>query len=174
MKDIGTDAREKLEKQLGYKIFLSLWVKVKPDWQKKIEEHYLSRAFTNSEVLRLGERTDLLGTQDLVADYIVGPDGIPVMNGGYYTFSVNFELVFNMDIETDVVDEDGNVISHSAEIHYGDICHPYRTDNSTYVDVKMSDGRIARFKFGTNPSGWGYMLNDISQDDIFQSIMYAG
>ncbi len=38
LKDIGTDAREKLEKQLGYKIFLSLWVKVKPDWQKKIEE----------------------------------------------------------------------------------------------------------------------------------------
>ncbi|MDO4218463.1 MAG: GTPase Era [Synergistaceae bacterium] len=38
LKEIGTDAREKLEKQLGYKIFLSLWVKVKPDWQKKVEE----------------------------------------------------------------------------------------------------------------------------------------
>ncbi|MCQ2517844.1 MAG: hypothetical protein MJ119_03700 [Lachnospiraceae bacterium] len=138
------------------------------------EEHFLWRAFSNGEVMQLGERTDLLGTQDLIAEYTVGPDGIPVMNGGYYTFSVNFELVFNMDIEADVVDEDGNVISHSAEIHYGDICHPYRTDNSTYVDVKMSDGRIVRFKFGTNPSGWGYMLNDISQDDIFQSIMYAG
>lgn len=38
LKNIGTSAREKLEKQLGYKIFLSLWVKVKPDWQKKVEE----------------------------------------------------------------------------------------------------------------------------------------
>ena len=38
LKEIGTDARQKLERQLGYKIFLSLWVKVKPSWQKKIEE----------------------------------------------------------------------------------------------------------------------------------------
>lgn len=138
------------------------------------EEHFLWRAFSNGEVMQLGERTDLLGTQDLIAEYTVGPDGIPVMQGGYYTFSIGFELIFNMDIETDVVDEDGNVISHAAGIHYGDSCYPYRTDNSTYVDVKLSDGRIARFKFGTNPSGWGYTLNDLSQDDIFQSINYAG
>ena len=138
------------------------------------EEHFLWRAFSNGEVMQLGERTDLLGTQDLIADYTVGPDGIPVMQGGYYTFSIGSELIFNMDIETDVVDEDGNVISHAAGIHYGDSCYPYRTDNSTYVDVKLSDGRIARFKFGTNPSGWGYTLNDLSQDDIFQSINYAG
>lgn len=35
LKEIGTEARADIEKLLGEKIFLNLWVKVKDDWRKK-------------------------------------------------------------------------------------------------------------------------------------------
>ncbi|HEX9062485.1 MAG TPA: KH domain-containing protein, partial [Clostridia bacterium] len=33
LKKIGSLAREEMEKILGTKVFLELWVKVKPDWR---------------------------------------------------------------------------------------------------------------------------------------------
>ena len=38
LRRIGSDAREELEKRMGQKVFLELWVKVKPDWRKSPEE----------------------------------------------------------------------------------------------------------------------------------------
>ncbi|MBQ9882589.1 MAG: GTPase Era [Synergistes sp.] len=38
LRRIGSDAREELEKRMGQKVFLQLWVKVKPDWRKSPEE----------------------------------------------------------------------------------------------------------------------------------------
>jgi len=38
IKTIGTLARKELEKNLGYPVFLELWVKVKPGWRKSPDE----------------------------------------------------------------------------------------------------------------------------------------
>ena len=38
LKRIGSEAREDLEQKFGYKVFLQLWVKVKPGWRKSPEE----------------------------------------------------------------------------------------------------------------------------------------
>lgn len=38
LKLIGSEARKELEEKFGYKIFLQLWVKVKPGWRKSLEE----------------------------------------------------------------------------------------------------------------------------------------
>lgn len=38
LRRIGSDAREELERRMGQKLFLQLWVKVKPDWRKSPEE----------------------------------------------------------------------------------------------------------------------------------------
>ena len=38
LKAIGTEARLELEKKFGYPVFLELWVKVKPNWRKSLEE----------------------------------------------------------------------------------------------------------------------------------------
>ena len=38
LKQIGSEARRELEERLGYKLFLQLWVKVKPGWRKSPEE----------------------------------------------------------------------------------------------------------------------------------------
>lgn len=38
LKTIGTEARLELEKKFGYPVFLELWVKVKPNWRKSLEE----------------------------------------------------------------------------------------------------------------------------------------
>lgn len=38
LKQIGSEARQELEEKFGYKIFLQLWVKVKPGWRKSPEE----------------------------------------------------------------------------------------------------------------------------------------
>ena len=35
LKKIGTNAREDLEKILGIKVFLDLWVKVKENWREQ-------------------------------------------------------------------------------------------------------------------------------------------
>lgn len=35
LKEVGTEARKDIEKLLGIKIYLNLWVKVKDDWRKK-------------------------------------------------------------------------------------------------------------------------------------------
>ncbi|MDO4988379.1 MAG: GTPase Era [Synergistes sp.] len=38
LKKIGSEARADLEEKFGYKVFLQLWVKVKPGWRKSPEE----------------------------------------------------------------------------------------------------------------------------------------
>lgn len=38
LKQIGSEARKELEEKFGYKVFLQLWVKVKPGWRKSPEE----------------------------------------------------------------------------------------------------------------------------------------
>lgn len=38
LKQIGSEARRELEERLGYKLFLQLWVKIKPGWRKSPEE----------------------------------------------------------------------------------------------------------------------------------------
>ncbi|MDO5115812.1 MAG: GTPase Era [Synergistaceae bacterium] len=38
LKRIGSEARKELEEKFGYKVFLQLWVKVKPGWRKSQEE----------------------------------------------------------------------------------------------------------------------------------------
>ena len=38
LKQIGIEARKELEEKFGYKVFLQLWVKVKPGWRKSPEE----------------------------------------------------------------------------------------------------------------------------------------
>jgi GTP-binding protein Era len=35
LKDVGTGAREQIERLLGVKVYLDLWVKVKKDWRNK-------------------------------------------------------------------------------------------------------------------------------------------
>lgn len=38
LKQIGSEARAELEEKFGYKVFLQLWVKVRPGWRKSPEE----------------------------------------------------------------------------------------------------------------------------------------
>ena len=38
LKQIGSEARAELEEMFGYKVFLQLWVKVRPGWRKSPEE----------------------------------------------------------------------------------------------------------------------------------------
>ena len=46
LKKIGTYAREDLEKMLGTKVNLKIWVKVKEDWQNN---DYILKKFKNQD-----------------------------------------------------------------------------------------------------------------------------
>ena len=72
-----------------------------------------------------------------------------------------------VDLEVEILGEDEpEIIKAGEEFEF------YRTDNETYVDMKLSDGRICRLK--VDCSRWPYKVNGIDSEECFDGMMYAG
>ena len=60
----------------------------------------------------------------------------------------------------------------TEEVPAGTEFHFLRTDNESYVDMKMDDGRDCRVHVEFD--GWERTVNGISEYDAFDGILYAG
>ena len=109
----------------------------------------------------------LLGT-------MVGTDTYELLDGKldkdniYYTLPETMQpLVSKVPLEVYVPEAE-----EMEEIPAGTEFHFLRTDNESYVDMKMDDGRDCRVYVEFD--GWGRTVNGISEYDAFDGILYAG
>lgn len=133
-------------------------------------------AFYNPESMTLGVHTDILGTYSLSGRFRLTDEGKleQVSDALYYNFSYLPEwgkLTAKVDVKGKEVTEDGKVLS-DITIPKGNIVTYYRTDNKSWVDLKLSSGKLVRVEVKNDD--WPKCINDIPVDDVFDGILWAG
>ena len=63
--------------------------------------------------------------------------------------------------------------SERVEIPAGEELILYRTDNSSYVDMKRADGSICRLEVDLS-RGWPQKVNGMDAEECFDGMMFAG
>ena len=105
---------------------------------------------------------------------MVGTDTYELLDGKldkdniYYTLPETMQpLVSKVPLEVYVPEAE-----ETEEVPAGTEFHFLRTDNESYVDMKMDDGRDCRVHVEFD--GWERTVNGISEYDAFDGILYAG
>ena len=70
------------------------------------------------------------------------------------------------------MDEDGNVIIADEIIKSGETFEPIKTDNKSYVDCRLGDGRIVRLTLTS--ASYPVSIREGELEKVFDNIVYAG
>ncbi|MCR5786014.1 MAG: DUF3298 and DUF4163 domain-containing protein [Eubacterium sp.] len=140
----------------------------------------------NSEHFILSDRVNTLGSYTGYRECYVGEDGLPVAYGSEYMIK-NYENIFGEDtLETEryltltqdlevTVSDDKNFETTTEEtLSSGDNIYPYATDAESYMIFKLSDGRFAKVEIVKDEEEYVYYVNGINENDLFESVPYAG
>ena len=143
---------------------------------------YLTDVISNPNLMHLTVHSDMLGTMDAMTDYYVDEDGLPVSYVDYFTYDTTSDyaaLTLKSSLEADTVgddlNQDGSPVSDSSEkvtLQSGEKIIKSRTDNESWVDVILEDGSMARLYVDLEE--WPTTVNGISEEDLFESVFYAG
>ncbi len=125
---------------------------------------------TNPDSFRIYDRCDYLSTYEIYKTYTMDEDGIITTNDDYYTIEVpdGMYLETKDDLEVNVKDTlDGKETLET--IDEGTILYFYGTDNHSWVDFIMDDGRYVRLYVDDE-----YTLeDDTNVYDVFDGVNYA-
>ncbi len=128
--------------------------------------------FNNSADFGLTKRFDLLSTYYGQGRFYVGEDGMPVQKEDVYEIKL-FEdtpIVSTVNINAELIDENGNLIGETYEFPVGTEYHFRRTDGMTYVDMMTSEGKACRL-YTTSA---GSTVNGMDAWESFEMLYYAG
>ena len=115
---------------------------------------------------------DLFGTYTCYGRYVVGNDGMPECVDSVFKISWGSEEARSLkDIKVTVLDEEYNEQGEET-VKAGEHFLPIRTDNSTFVDCRLDDGRLVRLKF--SQTGYPSQIDGVNVDDLFDGLVYAG
>ena len=48
------------------------------------------------------------------------------------------------------------------------------TDEETFVDMELEDGRKCRIAVRQSGDGWGFLMDGVSEEECFEFVPYAG
>ena len=120
---------------------------------------------------RIYTRGDVLSTYDTYKYYYISRTGEPVSSENYYFVDTDMTLTTKVDIEAEVRDSfDGT--GSMETVKKGEKLHFYASDNETWVDFKLNDGRFVRIIL--DKAGWPQTIDGVDAVDIFDGIMHAG
>ncbi len=129
---------------------------------------------TDPNNMVFGERTDAFGTLTFKTYWHVGEDGLPEEN------DIRRKVMYpgagassKTELTLDVVDEDGNIVEEDVLIPAGEKFEPYASDLETYMDLKLSDGRIVRLIY-TDMKSYPVTIDGKNIEEFFDNLMYAG
>lgn len=129
------------------------------------------------ENMKLATRYDILGTYFGDMNYHIDTNGYPVTDDkaaiinwydGMYVELLKDKSFKVCDTAGDGTNEDW----YDEEIPKGTKLNLYRTDGSTFVDLKMDDGRIVRVD--TVKKDYVVTIDGEAEEDVFDNIRYAG
>ena len=129
----------------------------------------------------LGSRFDMLWTFTGMKHYSLEKDGSFTSIEKYFNCnSYNFNpIVSKAEITVPLVDESGDETGENVTLPSGTEFNRLRTDGNNNLDCTIKDGRIIRFHLerATVEDSYGYMgyvINGISEFELFEELMYAG
>lgn len=142
------------------------------------EEWYWNRELPlNPKHFRLSSRMDTLSTAMAVRDYCVGANGLPEAKQEAYVYCSEIVLTAKVPLAAVLVPEEMDMAAaespEQVEIPAGEELILYRTDNSSYVDVKRADGSICRLEVDLS-RGWPQKVNGMDAEECFDGMMFAG
>ncbi len=127
---------------------------------------------TDPDNMLLGKTGDLLGTYTCYARYEVGPDGMPKRVDDAFTIAWGSkDIKLLKDISATTIDEAGNEGTKET-IPAGTIMTPVKTDNESFVDCQIKDGKLIRLRF--SKTELPTEIDGEKVDDLFEGLLYAG
>ena len=128
--------------------------------------------------LFLKENGDALGTWTgyaklrLQEDGTLKPDDVYMFDNRDDSFFGNTKrtLTTKIEVRAFFVEDPKKEIKIPA----GTVVVPYETDFASFVDVILPDGSLAQIRYVRDPGSYNYLIDGVSQFDVFDGIMYAG
>ncbi|MBO4384685.1 MAG: hypothetical protein J5854_04620 [Clostridia bacterium] len=139
------------------------------------------RAYTAEQGFRISTITDIWGTHLIESFYKVGQFGFDrlTLDFTYYTYingGDDTAIVLLRPLEAFAITDEG--IGNAVTIPAGEAIFPVRTDNATYVIMKVaSTGRLIRAEVefhngGAGLDDWGIFISGVNQNE-YAELMYA-
>lgn len=128
----------------------------------------------NPEHFYIGTRMQTLSTYNGTRPYKVGAAGMTEPLLPWFTASSDgIVLTSKMDLELDVIDENtGETLESGVSFAVGTEFTICRTDDESYVDCRVSDGRLVRVP--VESAEWPQTINGIDIEDVFDGIIFVG
>lgn len=144
------------------------------DFEDNLDNWYVADPIlTDPHNMRLGSVGDAFGSYTYYGTYEVGADGLPKSTSDeYYLVWKSEEAYSKADIKADYIDEAGNVLEEGATIPKGEHFVPFRTDQKSYMDFKLDNGKMIRVKYTSFEYPRSIAEGEI--DELFDGLVYAG
>lgn len=125
--------------------------------------------FLNPADYRLDSRLDFMGTTTGTREYSTDTEsGVPVSKTEYYEWNTDrMPLTAKLPVEVTMISE-----NEKETLAVGTKLYFLRTDNETYAEFCLEDGRECRVEADTTK--WPRTINGIPEEECFDGISYAG
>lgn len=127
----------------------------------------------------LSRRIDALGTYSAYRKFHVGTDGMPESDENVYTKvkvsdskDDEMALVSTRELPVTMIKEDGS--EENEKLPAGTNYYVRATDQESFVEFELEDGRTCRMSVKKSDSGWGFTIDGVSEEDCFEFVPYAG
>lgn len=130
---------------------------------------YGEEVFNNPAEILLSSRMDIFRTMSGTRSYSFDAKaGMLVPQTDFYTLDETLSpLVSKIPLEVTILGENtSTIVPAGTEFTF------LRTDNETYVEFRLSNGRECRVNVDT--TGWSHMINGVPEEECFDGIGYAG
>ena len=136
-------------------------------WDDETDVYWRAQ-FTDPARFTLSSRSDLLGTKSSWRDYEVGPDGTPAPLSEFYELDRRHSPITTLiPVEVTMLPENRvETLPAGTDLSF------LRTDNESWVDFVLADGRECRVVIET--AQWPRTVNGVAEEECFDNLLYAG
>lgn len=140
---------------------------VAEDWFEVSSD--IETVFTSEGGFPVIDRTDILGTRHVTANMTMTEEGLKLVSDEYLYIGSELEIELIKDLPLTALSEDG-AFGQEYKAKAGTVIIPYATDMTSYVKVKLPDGRIGvmNVEIVSTDTEYGIYLNGVNQDEYAQ------
>ena len=156
-------------------------------WYRSLDDegtHYANYVWTDPDALPMTEHMDILATFGGEKTYKMSDKGEFSSDDEYFMVpqgSRKYMVLHTVkDVKADCINEDGEVITEDMDIPAGTDLYLYRTDGATDGKESVIDCRIGSDDDGAKlirlhvTNDYPRLVNGIDQEELFESLYYAG
>ncbi|MCR5295136.1 MAG: RsiV family protein [Lachnospiraceae bacterium] len=136
------------------------------------EQGLLRCVMSDPEAFDVEVHGDILSTYSAYAACRVGAEGLPEPDLPWFTLNWPRTLTLKQDLSAEIVSDEGGEVLGEETIPAGSELVLKRSDNTSYADLMLADGRYIRVY--VDFSEWPPMVKGVSAEDYFDGMMYAG